>query len=441
MKTNINFKELVSETLSTEQLINNKFWPKTITSPIKRTKLWELNNKHHCPIIGVCLSVNDLLKFSRRFGFTASQCDEYSLHIEAVGKVTTRNPVSKAVQKYLDNKYQNTINHFNKAKSDSEVRALWEDFYIQGKGSSAMWASLTHKSVSEETRDMIYARMHMHAHQAGAAQAADLRKLNQLEMENEEIKFALEQQQQRYASKEAKWRQRLDKATKSLECQVQLQNEMANIQSRINALESGVAMTEMGRRLMELTTENEQLRATAKRVETLKETLEATCREAMKLVQERDSLSAQRDLLEQLLQADIDEEDNSENKPVACDAESSRSGRVLCVGGRVSLLPQYREVAKQFGIRLIHHDGGQQEAMTRLPDLIDRANAVVCPTDCVSHAAYYLLKRHCKRSRKPCLLFKGSSVSSFAKALSNFFSNNINPTERMIRTIHQPAKT
>jgi hypothetical protein len=216
---------------------------------------------------------------------------------------------------------------------------------------------------------------------------------------------------------------------------------MEKIQSRMNALESGVAMTEMGRRLMELTTENEQLRTTAKRFETLKETLEATCREAMKLVQERDSLSAQRDILEQLLQAEIDEEGNSDNKPVVSNAESTPSGRVLCGGGRVSSLPQYRDVAKQFGIRLIHHDGGQQEAMTRLPYLIDRANAVVCPTDCVSHAAYYLLKRHCKRSRKPCLLFKGSSVPSFAKALSNFFFNDNNPNERMIRTIQQPSKT
>jgi hypothetical protein len=91
---------------------------------------------------------------------------------------------------------------------------------------------------------------------------------------------------------------------------------------------------------------------------------------------------------------------------------------VLCVGGRSSLVAQYRALAGRLGIRLIHHDGGQEEALSRLPDMINGADAVLCPTDCVSHAAYYALKRHCKRTGTPCLLFKGASVTGFALALA-----------------------
>ena len=72
----------------------------------------------------------------------------------------------------------------------------------------------------------------------------------------------------------------------------------------------------------------------------------------------------------------------------------------------------------RLGIRLTHHDGGQEEALSRLPDMINGADAVLCPTDCVSHSAYYQLKNHCRRSGKPCLLFKGAGVSSFALALT-----------------------
>lgn len=50
--------------------------------------------------------------------------------------------------------------------------------------------------------------------------------------------------------------------------------------------------------------------------------------------------------------------------------------------------------------------------------MIHGADAVVCPTDCVSHAAYFHIKRQCKRIGKPCLLYKGSSVSGFAVALA-----------------------
>jgi hypothetical protein len=63
--------------------------------------------------------------------------------------------------------------------------------------------------------------------------------------------------------------------------------------------------------------------------------------------------------------------------------------------------------------------------MSRLPDMIDGADAVICPTDCVSHAAYYQLKRHCKQSGKPCLMFKGAGISSFAIALTRFSSETL----------------
>ena len=91
---------------------------------------------------------------------------------------------------------------------------------------------------------------------------------------------------------------------------------------------------------------------------------------------------------------------------------------MLCVGGRTPLLPQYRQLAERLGVRLIHHDGGREEALSRLPDLLASSDAVICPTDCVSHPAYYQLKRHCKQAGKPCVLVKSSGVGSFAAALT-----------------------
>lgn len=60
----------------------------------------------------------------------------------------------------------------------------------------------------------------------------------------------------------------------------------------------------------------------------------------------------------------------------------------------------------------------ERDALERLPELINGADAVLCPTDCVSDTAYYKLKQHCKRTGKPCLLFKGAGVSGFAVALA-----------------------
>jgi hypothetical protein len=91
---------------------------------------------------------------------------------------------------------------------------------------------------------------------------------------------------------------------------------------------------------------------------------------------------------------------------------------VLCVGGRTPLLPQYRALAERLGVRLIHHDGGKEEALARLQDLLNASDAVICPTDCVGHLAYYQLKKHCKQNSKPCVLTRNSGVAGFAAALT-----------------------
>jgi Uncharacterized protein conserved in bacteria (DUF2325) len=431
MKTSMQLKQFVSETFSTENIGFNKILPKAITNPIKRAKLWELDEIHHCPVIGACLATDDLVRFARRFNFSSTLRDEYSLHIEAVRVSKSNNPVAKAIQKHLDNKYRYTINHFNQAKSDNDVKVLWKEFYVQGKCAGAMWAALTHKMASEETRQTIYVDMHMLSHQVGAGQAADIRKLNRLEMENAEVKEALELQQQRHAVIETKLQQKLDKTTKELVSQRQSNNDIVKLQARINQLESGVAMTEMGRRLMALTTVNAQLRKAAERIASLENALEAAYDGAKALVHERNTLAAERNVLENLLRTEL-REIKKPDKNKMLSVSPLENSYVLCVGGRVSLLPEYRAVAKKLGILLLHHDGGQQEALSRLPDLVNRANAVVCPTDCVSHAAYYLLKRQCKRNNKQCLLFKGASISNFAKVLTQFSSGQVRRSDNAI---------
>ncbi len=438
MNTSVQLRKLVSETLSSENSMIKRFLPEPIRRIMKRTKLWELKEMHHCPVVGVCLSIDELVRFARRFSFTASLQEHYAMHVEAVNRSNTRNAVSRAMQKHLDMKYRHQIVIFNQAKTDAEVRELWKQYYIGGEVAGAMWASLTHKAISEKTQEIVYADVHMHSHQTGAGQAADIRRLNQLEKENAEYRATAGHKQRQHAQTEARLRKKLSNVTSELKDLRQTQPEITALQERIRTLESGEAMVEMGRRLMDLTADNEHLRAVAMRVSILEESLKAACNGGTTLVKERNSLVAERNMLEGLLIAKVNDEQSCDQLQ-SIGKYSMQESCVLCVGGRTALLPQYRILAKQQGIRLIHHDGGQEEALSRLPDLIGRANAVVCPTDCVSHAAYYQLKRHCKLIKKPCLLFKGASVTSFAKALTQLSSGEISHSRNAIKTI--PAVT
>lgn len=391
---------------------------------VKRAKLWELNRKYHCPVIGTCLATEQLAKLARRFLTQVDARDEFALHSEAVGLAGQRNSVSEAIQKHLERKYQAQIVRFERARNDAEVLATWQEHFAQGDVAGALWAAITHRATSAETAQRVYAEVHMLSHQIGAGQAADARRLARLEKDYAVARTALERQKRLQASSEAGLRLQLQKALAESERLRPAGDQLARLQERLGAFESGSAMMEMGCKLFNLQAANEELMAAAQRGWALEKALQIAHQEAQALASERDQLSAECSALERLLLAGEEDCAPAECPPADCDRQCASCDPaavarcVLYVGGRSSLLVQYRTLAERLGVRLIHHDGGRQESLARLPEMINGADAVICPTDCVSHSAYYQLKRQCKRSGKPCLLFRGAGVSSFAVALA-----------------------
>lgn len=399
----------------------------TLRKPFKRAKLWELNDKHHCPVIGTCLPMDELAKIARRFLSLVDLRDEFAVHVKAVGYANSRNIVSEAIQKHLERKYQAQIVLFERAKSDHDVLVIWQEHYTYGEVGGALWAAITHKAVSADTRQRVFADIHMLSHQIGAGQAAGSRQLVKLEKEAIVARASLDKQKNQQAKNEAKLRAQLLKVSGERDRLRSANGEVLQLKARLNTFESGTAVLRMGHQLLSLQVANEALRATVQRGTALEKSLKIARDEVQTLTRERDQLSAERDALERLLLADEAPENSAKN----CDGQCASCDPVLLkkcvlyVGGRSALLTQYRALAERSGIRLVHHDGGLEESLARLPDMINGADAVVCPTDYVSHSAYYQLKRQCKRSGKPCLLFKGAGVSGFAVALARLAAGQL----------------
>jgi hypothetical protein len=384
----------------------------TRAAPVRRARLWDLDDKLHCPVIGTCVAIDELQRLARRFQFAPEGSDDFTVHVEAVGMARSRNPLSEYLQRHLERKYRLSVDRFARLKTDTELRAQWTDCCARGEIAGPLWAVCTHKAVSAETRQQVYADLHMLSHQVGAGQAADARRLMHLEKENLELKSGLKREL-------AALRRQVAAAEAGLAEQDKLRSETATLQKRLQRFESGQVIVEMGQRLMALQTSHDKLLAASGRVWELERNLKDIREDTTRIAIERDSALAERDALEHLLQA---MEPGSCDRPGGDDCagcEHALSERcILYVGGRASLLAQYRELAGRLGITLIHHDGGQQESLSRLPELIRGADAVMCPTDNISHNAYYHVKAHCKRVGKPCLFYKGGGVSGFAVAMA-----------------------
>jgi hypothetical protein len=97
--------------------------------------------------------------------------------------------------------------------------------------------------------------------------------------------------------------------------------------------------------------------------------------------------------------------------------ESQSGGCILYVGGRCHLLPHLRARAEARAAELLHHDGGRGEGLQALESLVDRADVVFCPIDCISHHACLKAKHLCRRLAKPFVPLRSSSATCFARAI------------------------
>lgn len=250
----------------------------------------------------------------------------------------------------------------------------------------------------------------MLSHQVGATQSADKRRLARLETENAQLRQMADMRESQHRQHSSQLRQQITELEQQLQgIQQQWQHAQHGLK-RLAQFESGQVLVDMGQQLLLLQEINQQLRCTLRKQEQQLQQ-KADLQQVLRQSQQREQqLHVERCALERLLMSDT-------AKLEGCTSCPQTPCNILYVGGRGAMASHYRQLAARIGIHLIHHDGGQEEALSRLPEMIQGVDAVLCPTDCISHSAYYQLKQHCKRNGTPCLFFRGSSVSSLAAAM------------------------
>ncbi|MDR3436572.1 DUF2325 domain-containing protein [Telmatospirillum sp.] len=92
---------------------------------------------------------------------------------------------------------------------------------------------------------------------------------------------------------------------------------------------------------------------------------------------------------------------------------------VLVVGGRHQHVSHLRRMVEEFNGCFVHHDGGTEESMGKLTNLFGRADVVLFPVKCVSHAAQSKVKSLCRRYDKPFIPLRKSGMEAYIEALEN----------------------
>jgi len=380
--------------------------------PGRRAKIWDLAPNLHCSIIGTCLSTAELRRVLTKAGVAGHDASDHALHSEGVRLAEQRSGAAKLLHKALDERHRLAIRQFERASTEGELSALWRAAKERGDIPGAYWAVLTHPAASDSLIAAAFGDVHMLSHLVGAANRADIRRLRELEADKAglEAKVLRQQEQLRDAvvSRDAKIRELSGLVARTL-----AHEPIAPMSREADSAERAT----LARLVADL---ERRLDGEARRRRLLEERL-AACRRD--LLRERDlRIGAERRhaiLVQELEAIEAGITGSAASGPAertAC-APEIRGLTILYVGGRPSQVAEARAMIERSGALLLRHDGGVEDNPALLPALIGRANAVVFPVDCVSHAAVSTVKRLCRQADRPYLPLRSGGLGSFLAAL------------------------
>ncbi|MEK8029991.1 DUF2325 domain-containing protein [Ideonella sp. DXS29W] len=377
----------------------------------RRRRLWELSRHAHCPVVGVCLPIAAVRRLVDKALGGQAVASDYELHCGVNTECRQRGPIAEAVQKELDQRYAHALRQSRPLKTTEALRDWWAH-QVNGRDvPGALWATLTHPRCDLALEEAVLADIHMIQHQNGAADRADLARLNALLHENEVLGRELAAAQQRCTQ------QADDHARRAEALHAQLvrtraevlgrDTTIATLQDELQALEAAVPS---------LRSRDELTRQVAWQIERIQDLERALLKARHELERERHRASDALAAAHAAASANA-----SDAMPPIIDATPAVpliDRAVLCVGGRAASLPAYRRLVEREGGRFLHHDGGEEDNVARLDTTLAAADLVICQTGCISHNAYWRVKDHCKRTGKRCLFVDNPSSASLRRALA-----------------------
>lgn len=388
----------------------------------RRRKLWELQRRFHCSIIGTCTTLEELRQIVSRCGIVMQATPgDYELHGAFVNMADTACLASRQVQKLLDRRHQREIRIYTKVRSEPELTQLWETHLAEGQVAGAYWALMTHPFVSVELAAHAHGEIHMLSHRTAAGHSDTLKRTAALERRCAELEEQLATATARSARQLAERDTTLRKLNARLIEAMDAERQLQFAEHRIRRLEGSGEFQQVRKSIREL---NQQLDDALRRTERA-DTQNARLTEELQLLgEETRSLRGRTQRQEEnirVLESELKQALNSEGEEPLCPADCGNldlGGQcVLYVGGRSSQCAHFRTLVERHNGRFLHHDGGREDSSLRLGSVLPRADAILCPVDCVSHEAYHRIKRFSEQHTKRLVLMPRASLSAFTRGL------------------------
>jgi hypothetical protein len=371
----------------------------------RRRKLWAIDGAFSCSLIGTCLSQEDAAWLMRRLQVAQlNGAAPYEIHRFLVRESSRAGVAARLMHKRLEAKYAGMVKRFSKESDSAALSDLWENAVAEGKVAAAYWALLTHPKTDDGLKARAFGDVHMLSHINGG----ENRKLMQ---EHTQIARRFADLEQRFLRGERAAAEKLAGRDKRIR---ELEEEVARLRSSRSETASPpppppappAADTTGTVKRLEKALEDYRRRAGVERWRARK--AEEENRRLRRQAEEAgDGVAAP---------AMATRPVPPPSPPSAPDDIAGKS--ILYVGGRPHVLRHIKAGVEARKACLLHHDGGMEQTTRSLEGMVERADIVVCPVDCVSHDACLRVKSMCKQRGKPFLPLRNAGASSFHRALN-----------------------
>jgi hypothetical protein len=379
-----------------------------------RLKFWEIECFFKCPVIGICLTSSEQRQVLKKAGISFRRRSAFEVHEILVSAAEKKGSLSERVDRLLNRKYASEIASLLDL-DEKAFMAQWDARFQSGEHAGIFWAAATRADLSIQSRREVFGAIHMAMH-GNAEQSARLRR-NLAFQEEQARKMTLK------AREAASSRKALQKEQARIQqAQTALSDRFATLEKENETLRRNLTSLNQGRVHSELESANASLR---EEVRALSAQIVEKDAHALSLLDEINRLSSELNRhmdLSNRLQKEAHELVRAMFVQKRCDESCPAfdlcKRRVLIVGGLTKLEALYRQLVEDSGGIFEYHDGYVKNGIKNLENRLRRADIVLCPTSCNSHAACSLVKSLGKKHNKQVCILASSSLSAMAQALS-----------------------
>ena len=377
-------------------------------------KFWEIDPFFKCPVVGICLTLSEQKQVLKKAGISPKGKSPFEIHEILVGCSEKENRVSKQMERLVHRKFRAEITPLLEL-NEKVFMGHWASCFYGGTFAGVFWAAAIRPDLSDEARGRIFGDIHMSMHENVEHSARFKRQLTLYREEAAKMSAK--------AREAARSRKTLQKENAKLrKDQEDLCNRMAADEKEMVRLTEALSSTKAAAGTDNLERDIKRLDGNlADLMETIKEKDRQLAdfekknrRLSEALVKQKGVSASLQKEVEMLIQGAF----RSNRCDETCPSYDLCQRRVLMVGGLTKIKSLYRQVIEAKNGIFEYHDGYMQNGTKNLEHRVRRADVVLCPVNCNSHAACALVKKLGKKHKKPVRLLASSSLNAIGEAIS-----------------------